>query len=628
MSTINAPLIAGIPEQNRADVHGDNYLTHGKGVLSWIFTLDHKRIAIMYMVGVLTAFGIGGIFALLLRLELFTPGPSFSSDPVRSNDLYNQMFTLHGTIMVFLFIIPAIPAIIGNFVLPIMLGAKDVAFPRLNLASFWVWSLGAVFFLWILLGGVVTTVVKVNLAPEAFNAWRGSWGWVFPFGLDTGWVFYTPYSTTKSTTGVIPATLGAFILGFSSILTGLNFIASVHMLRPKGMTWFRMPLLLWGLYSTAIIQILATPVLAITLLLLIAERSLGIGIFDPTLGGDPILYQHFFWFYSHPAVYIMVLPALGVTSEIIGVMCRRHIFGYNFIALSSVAIAFFSFIVWGHHMFASGQSALANAIFSLLTFSVAIPSAVKVFNWVATMWRGSISLATPMLYVMQVIFVFLVGGLTGLFLGALSTDIHFHDTYFVVAHFHYVMMGTTLFALLAAIYYWYPKMFGRMYNERMGQIASMVILVGFNMTFFVQFIAGAQGMPRRYATYEPQYEIYHKISTVGSWILGLGLVLVLVNWVMGRWGKIAPPNPWGANTLEWQTSSPPPHDNFKVTPAAGDPYALKRWRWVKSDDPSVADGWELKPEFRAKVAAAGPGHRDSRGEDDPGNGGQLVGNPH
>ena len=472
-----------------------------------------------------------------------------------------------------------------------------------------------------------TTIVKINLPPEAFNHWREGWGWVFPFGLDTGWVFYTPYSTSKSVTGVIPATMGAFILGFSSILTGLNFIASVHMLRPKGMTWFRMPLLLWGLYSTALIQILATPVLAITLLLLIAERALGIGIFDPTLGGDPILYQHFFWFYSHPAVYIMVLPALGVTSEIIGVMCRRHIFGYNFIALSSIAIAFFSFIVWGHHMFASGQSALANAIFSLLTFSVAIPSAVKVFNWVATMWKGSISLATPMLYVMQVIFVFLVGGLTGLFLGALSTDIHFHDTYFVVAHFHYVMMGTTLFALLAAMYYWYPKMFGRMYPEKLGQAAAVVVAVGFNLTFFVQFIAGAQGMPRRYATYEPQYAIYHKISTMGSWVLGLGLVMVLVSWIMGRWGKIAPPNPWGSNTLEWQTSSPPPHDNFKVTPAAGDPYALKRWRWVRSNDDAVANGWELKPEFRAKQVAAGPGHRDDPDEDRD-SGGQLVGDPH
>ena len=624
MSTISAPLIAGIPEANRAHVHGDNYLTHSKGILSWVFTLDHKRIAIMYMVGVLSAFGIGGIFALLLRIELFTPGPTFSSDPNVSNDFYNQMFTIHGSVMVFLFIIPSIPAIIGNFVLPIMLGAKDVAFPRLNLASFWVWAFGACFFLWVLLGGAVTQAVRVGGTGEQFVNFKANWGWLFPYGLDTGWTFYTPYSTTKSTSGVIPATMGAFILGFSSILTGLNFIASVHMLRPKGMTWFRMPLLLWGLYSTAIIQVLATPVLAITLLLLIAERSLGIGIFDPTLGGDPILYQHFFWFYSHPAVYIMVLPALGVTSEIIGVMCRRHIFGYNFIALSSIAIAFFSFIVWGHHMFASGQSALANAVFSLLTFSVAIPSAVKVFNWVATMWKGSISLATPMLYVLGVIFVFLIGGLTGLFLGSLSTDIHFHDTYFVVAHFHYVMMGVTLFALLAGLYYWYPKMFGRMYNEKFGQLSAVIVLIGFNLTFFIQFVAGAQGMPRRYATYEPQYQIYHQISTVGSWVLGAGLLMVLMNWVAGRKGKIAPPNPWGSNTLEWQTSSPPPHDNFKVTPAAGDPYALKRWRWVKSDDPKVANGWELKPEFRAKQEAAGTGHRDN--DDD--NGTQLVGTAH
>lgn len=604
--------MGGILEANRADVHRDNYLTHGKTIRSWAFTVDHKRIAIMYMVGVLSMFGLGGIFALLLRLELITPGPTFNSDPTASNNFYNQMFTIHGAVMVFLFIIPSIPAIIGNFVLPIMLGAKDVAFPRLNLASLYFWAIGALFFVYVLLSGAIALIFDITLPGG--------------FGLDTGWTFYTPYSTSASTTGVIPATLGAFILGFSSILTGLNFIASIHMLRPKGMTWFRMPLMLWALYSTALIQVLATPVLAITLLLLVAERALHIGIFDPIYGGDPILYQHFFWFYSHPAVYIMVLPALGVISEIIGVMCRRHIFGYNFIALSSIAIAFFSFIVWGHHMFASGQSPLMNAIFSLLTFSVAIPSAVKVFNWLATMYRGSIRLVTPMLYVLSTIFVFLIGGLTGLFLGSLSVDIHFHDTYFIVAHFHYVMMGVTLFALLAAMYYWYPKMFGRMYNERLGQIAAIIVFTGFNLTFFVQFVAGAQGMPRRYATYEEQYHIYHIISTVGSWVLGLGLVMVLFNWVTSlKTGKIAPPNPWGANTLEWQTSSPPPHDNFKVTPAAGDPYALRRWQFVKSNDPAVADGWELKPEFRARLEAAGPGHRvDHRDDDDEDGGSQPA----
>ena len=612
MSTLNAPLLAGIPEANRADVHHDNYLTHTRGFKSWALTLDHKRIAILYMVGVMTMFAVGGVFALLLRLELFTPKASFSSNPALNNDLYNQFFTIHGAVMVFLFIIPAIPAIIGNFVLPIMLGAKDVAFPRLNLLSFYIWVFGAVFFTWILIGGVVTTIARINMDVEAFNAFRGSWGWFLPNGLDTGWTFYTPYSTTQSTTGVLPATFGAFVLGFSSILTGLNFIASIHMLRPKGMTWFRMPLFLWGIYSTAIIQVLATPVLAITLMLLMVERTLKVGIFDSGLGGDPVLYQHFFWFYSHPAVYIMILPGLATISEILSPMCRKHIFGYSFIALSSIAIAFFSFIVWGHHMFTSGQSPLVNAIFSLLTFSVSIPSAVKVFNWLSTMYRGRIMLKTPMWYVMGGILVFMLGGLTGLHLATISTDIHFHDTYFVVAHFHYVMMGTTLFALLGAFYYWYPKMWGRMYPERWGQIGAIIVIIGFNVTFLVQFVAGAQGMPRRYATYEPQYEIYHQISTVGSWILGLGLLIAMINLFMGRKGKIAPPNPWGANTLEWQTSSPPPHDNFKITPAAGDPYALRRWRFVHSNDPAVADGWELKPEFRARQEAAGPGHRIER----------------
>ncbi len=593
---VNPPLVAGIPEQNRADVHRDNYITHGKGFLSWALTVDHKRIALMYMVGILGAFLIGGIFALLLRLELLSPGPLFNSNPQAAWDFYNHLFTIHGAVMVFLFIIPGIPAIIGNFVLPIMLGAKDVAFPRLNLASLYLWITGGLFFLYVLISGVLEVAFGVSLPGG--------------FGLDTGWTFYTPYSTSRSSSGVIPATMGAFVLGFSSILTAVNFLASIHMLRPRGMTWFRMPLLLWALYSTGVIQILATPVLAITLLLLLAEKTLRIGIFDPTIGGDPVLYQHFFWFYSHPAVYIMILPALGVISEIIGVFCRKHIFGYNFIALSSIAIALFSFIVWGHHMFTSGQSALTNALFSLLTFSVSIPSAVKVFNWLATMHRGSIRLKTPMWYVIGAIWVFTIGGLTGLFLATLNTDIHLHDTYFVVAHFHYVMMGTSLFALMGGLYYWFPKMFGRMYHERFGQVSAIITLIGFNVLFFPLFVAGSQGMPRRYASYGDQYELYHIVATVGSWILATGLFMVLGNWIHGMWkGKIAPPNPWGSNTLEWQTSSPPPHDNFKVTPAAGDPYALYRWRYARSNDPAVADGWELKPEYRARQEAAGPGHR-------------------
>ena len=625
-------VVGGIPA-NEPGAHADNYLTYGdekKGILgtiwSWLTTIDHKRIGLMYMMTVLTFFFFGGVAALLVRSELFTPGPTLRGDPNAAWELYNHVFTLHGAIMTFLFIIPAIPAILGNFILPIMLGAKDVAFPRLNLLSFHIYALGALFFLWILFGGVINAAVVNYLPtnndqalavaaaqaadevpPDMYTGeeFRGDWGWALPYGLDTGWVFYTPYSTSKSASGVVPATMGVFILGFSSILTGLNFIASIHMLRPKGMTWFRMPLFLWSLYATALIQILATPVLAITLLLLIAERTLRIGIFDPALGGDPVLYQHFFWFYSHPAVYIMILPALGVVSEIIGVFARKHVFGYSFIALSSVAIALFGFLVWGHHMFTSGQGPLASALFSLITFSVAIPSAVKVFNWLATLYGGSISLRTPMLYVMGAILVFTIGGLTGLHLGALAVDIHLHDTYFVVAHFHYVMMGTVLFALLAGMYYWFPKMFGRMYNERFGQVSAVVVIVGFQLAFFIQFILGAQGMPRRYASYEEQYQIYHQVSTIGAFVMSLGLFMVLGNWLHAMLrGKLAPANPWGSNTLEWQTTSPPPHDNFKVTPTAGDPYELKRWRYVRE-----SQEWVLKDEEVERLRRAGAGHR-------------------
>ena len=414
--------------------HGDNYLTHDRGLWSWVFTLDHKRIGVMYLVGIMSSFLLGGIFALLIRAELFTPGKMFLSE-----DRYNEMFTLHGAIMTFLFIIPSIPAALGNFLLPLMLGAKDVAFPRLNLASFFLWVGGAVFFLMALAIG----------------------------GLDTGWTFYTPYSTTTSGT-VVAATVGAFILGFSSIFTGMNFVVTINTMRPPGMTWFKMPLFLWSLYATAIIQLLATPVLAITLVLLTAEKLFHIGIFDPKLGGDPVLYQHFFWFYSHPAVYIMILPAMGIISELVSVFSRKHIFGYRFIAYSSLAIAIFGFLVWGHHMFVSGQSRLAAITFSALTFSVSIPSAIKVFNWLATMYKGSISLAAPMCYALSFILLFGIGGLTGLFLGTLATDVHLHDTYFVVAHFHYVMMGGTLVAFLGGLHYWWPKMFGRMYNESVG----------------------------------------------------------------------------------------------------------------------------------------------------------------
>jgi len=516
-----------------------NYLTVTRGWRSWAYTLDHKRIGVMYLVAVLSSFLLGGIMALILRMELVTPKKLFLSE-----DLYNHMFTLHGAVMTFLFIIPSIPAALGNFLLPIMLGAKDLAFPRLNLASFYLWVVGAIFFLLAILLG----------------------------GLDTGWTFYTPYSTTTNTS-VIAATVGVFVLGFSSIFTGLNFIVTINTMRPPGMTWFKMPLFLWALYATSIIQVLATPVLAITLVLLAAERLLGIGVFDPKLGGDPVLFQHFFWFYSHPAVYIMILPAMGVISELISVFSRKHIFGYRFIAYSSIAIALLGFLVWGHHMFTSGQSQRAAIIFSALTFSVSIPSAIKVFNWLTTMYKGSIWLATPMCYALSFLFLFGIGGLTGLFLGALATDVHLHDTYFVVAHFHYVMMGGTLIAFLGGLHYWWPKMFGRMYHEGWAQLASLIIFIGFNLTFFPQFIMGSRGMPRRYARYDAEFQPYHVMSTAGAILLGLGLLLcALVLLHSLRRGRKAPANPWGGATLEWHCASPPPLENFATAPTVGDPY--------------------------------------------------------
>lgn len=584
MSAINAPISGTRPHAD--EPHGDNYLTHGKGILSWLFTLDHKRIGIMYMVLVLTAFFLGGVFAVLLRTELINPGPTLLKNPKEAWDLYNHLFTLHGAIMVFLFIIPAIPAILGNFILPLMLGAKDVAFPRLNLLSWWIYALGMTLFLYVLFSGIIYTATGVQLPGG--------------FGLDTGWTFYTPYSTSRAQGSVTTATLGAFILGFSSILTGVNFIATIHTLRPKGMTWFRMPLFLWALYSTSIIQILATPVLAITLLLLMAERVLRVGIFDPALGGDPVLYQHFFWFYSHPAVYIMILPAMGVMSELFATFSRKHIFGYNFIAFSSVAIALLGFLVWGHHMFTSGQSPLASAIFSLITFSVAIPSAVKVFNWLATLYKGDLRLKTPMLYALGFLLLFSIGGLTGLFLGALAVDIHFQDTYFVVAHFHYVMVGSMLFTFLGGLYYWWPKMFGKMYNDGLGKFAAVWVFIGFNLTFFPQFLAGAHGMPRRYATYPEEYWIYHFLSTMGAYTMTLGLLMVGWNLLHALLrGEKAPANPWGANTLEWYTTSPPPHDNFAVTPKAGDPYDLSGWIENKE-----TGEWTLSPDYDPSVVKA------------------------
>ncbi|PIZ68713.1 MAG: cytochrome c oxidase subunit I [Candidatus Marinimicrobia bacterium CG_4_10_14_0_2_um_filter_48_9] len=510
-----------------------NFLTSPKGLKSWLLTLDHKRIGLMYLFAIMFFFMIGGIFAVLIRLELLQIG-----ETIMSADTYNRMFTLHGAIMIFLFIIPAIPAAMGNIMLPIMLGAKDVAFPRLNLASWYIYIGGSLFAIYSMAHGAV----------------------------DTGWTFYTPYST--STNGaVISMTLGIFIIGFSSILTGLNFIVTIHKLRLPGMTWFKMPLFIWGLYATAIIQVLATPVLAITLILLILERTLGIGIFDPAMGGDPVLFQHFFWFYSHPAVYIMILPGMGIISEMVAVFSHKRIFGYKAIAFSSLGIAFLSFLVWGHHMFTSGQSEYAAMIFSFLTFMVGIPSGIKTFNWLATLFRGSITFEAPMLYVFAFLFLFTIGGLTGIFLGALPVDIHLHDTYFVVAHFHYVMMGGTVMAFLGGIHYWWPKIWGRMYSEAWARVAWVLIFVGFNMTFFTQFLLGTKGMPRRYFDYLPQFEGMHGFSSVGSLVLGAGFIVMAFYLIHAIFkGRLAGDNPWGALTLEWQTSSPPPPENFLKDP--------------------------------------------------------------
>jgi cytochrome c oxidase subunit I len=516
------------------DTHeGENYITHEKGIRSWLITLDHKRIGILYLVSVIVALLAGGVFALLVRTELLSPGRD-----IMDAATYNQMFTLHGAIMVFMFIIPSIPAALGNFFLPIMLGAKDVAFPRLNLMSYYIYVLGAVFALIAIVSG----------------------------SIDTGWTFYVPYSA-RADNAVMWMTMGVFIMGFSSILTGVNFIATMHKMRAPGIHWKRMPLFLWGIYSTSILQVLATPVLAITLLLLTMEKALGIGVFDPQLGGDPVLFQHFFWFYSHPAVYIMILPGMAIVSELIASFSHRKPFGYMFIAMSSVSLALLSFLVWGHHMFTAGMSEFGTMVFSALTFLVAIPSAVKVFNWTATLYKGSISLETPMLYALAFIILFTIGGLTGLFLGTLSTDIHLHDTYFIVAHFHYVMVGGTVVGFFGGLHYWWPKMTGKMYSEKLGKTAFWLVFVGFNATFFVQFIMGSQGMPRRYYDYPEQFTGMHGFSSMGAYILGAGVLLMMITFIHSLLkGPKAPANPWGSAGYEWMTSSPPHPHNFHETP--------------------------------------------------------------
>ncbi len=531
-----------------------DYLNADYGWKSWLFTTDHKRIALLYLISITAFFFVGGLFAVLMRLELLTP----RGDMVQS-DTYNRFFTMHGIIMVFFFLIPSIPATLGNFILPIQIGAKDLAFPKINLLSWYIYIIGGMLALSAIVAG----------------------------GVDTGWTFYTPFSTTYSNSYVMAAALGVFVSGFSSILTGLNFIVSVHKMRAPGMTWSRLPLFIWSLYATSLIQILGTPVIAITILLVAAERVFHVGVFDPNAGGDPILFQHLFWFYSHPAVYIMILPGMGVISELVTCFSRKRIFGYGVVAISSLAIAVVGFLVWGHHLFTTGQSMYAGLVFSALSFLVAVPSAIKVFNWTATMYRGSVSFETPMLYAFGFIGLFTIGGLTGLILASTALDVHLQDTYFVIAHFHYVMVGGMVMAYMGGIHFWWPKMTGRMYPEGWAKFAALVVFVGFNLTFFPQFLLGYLGMPRRYHAYAEEFQVFNVMSSAGASVLGVGYVIPMIYllWSL-KYGKRAPANPWGAVGLEWTIPSPPTTFNFDETPVV----TWEAYQYHDVDRPEVEVG--------------------------------------
>ena len=578
VATVNRGIAAnGAPiysqTQESSDPHNlgvpfESYLNNDFSWKSWIYTLDHKRIGMMYLVFISVMFLLGGAAASLIRYNLIEPQGMLGAEA------YNRAFSAHGIIMVFFFLVPSIPATLGNFFVPLMIGAKDVAFPKLNMLSFYLYAVGALLALFAMVAG----------------------------GIDTGWTFYAPLSSTFSNGMVTWVIMGVFLAGFSSILTGLNFIVTIHKMRAPGMTWFRLPLFMWSMYATSLIQVLGTPVVAITLVCILVEKSLGVGIFDPKLGGDPVLFQHMFWFYSHPAVYIMLLPGMAIISEIIACFSRKPIYGYKFVAFSSLAIAIFGFLVWGHHMFVSSQSPYAGMVFSLISFLVAIPSAVKVFNWTATLYKGSIRLETPMLYALGFIGLFTIGGLTGLHLAALATDVYLHDTYFVIAHFHYVMVGGTLSAYMGGLHFWWPKMTGKMYNETWGKVSALILFIGFNLTFFPQFLLGMWGMHRRYHAYPPEMQFLNIMSTAGATVLALGFLLpaFYLTWSL-KYGKQAPSNPFGATGLEWQTTSPPPLVNFdKIPIVTTGPYAYDAVESERIYEKTEA----ITEEVRQRIAAA------------------------
>jgi cytochrome c oxidase subunit 1 len=555
MSSISVPGAVPVPESRK---ERENYLNIQHTVASWLLTLDHKRIAILYLLGITFMFAIGGAAAAGIRIALVRPHDTFFS-----NEVYNKLFSIHGIVMVFFFLVPSIPAVFGNFALPLMIGARDVAFPRLNLLSWYLYMTGSFLMLLAIIFG----------------------------GVDTGWTFYTPYSSVYSDTNVSLVIFGVFIAGFSSIATGVNFLVTIHKMRAPGMTWFRMPLFVWAMYATSIIMILGTPVVAITLFLVAMERIFGFCVFNPVCGGDPLLFEHLFWFYSHPAVYIMILPSMGVVSEVIACFSRKRIFGYEFVGFSSLAIALLGFLVWGHHMFVTGESMYSGMVFSLLSFLIAVPSAIKVFNWSATLYKGNVWLSAPMIYALGFIGLFTIGGLTGLYLASLAVDIHLNMTYFVVAHFHYVMVGGAIFGFMAALHFWWPKMTGRLYPESWAKLAALIMFIGFNLTFFPQFILGYLGMPRRYHYYLPEYQAWNILSSAGASVLAVGYIIPFcyLLWSLFK-GAPAGNNPWGAVGLEWTLPSPPPSHNYDEVP-------IVTW-----------EAYDYEPVIQAELAGAAVSH--------------------